>query len=178
MVQGGAATDERLPVLGYMITRTAADGTMEVVAENTENNETQYTDTGLMSETMYTYRVQSITLGGVGASAEASATTAEGPPPPLPPPGPVGKPDITAFTTSAGSASVTWTDGENAVGHLVLLLDANFMLVEGSVQMPEDNTATFTGLATGPHTVVVVAIADSASDGPPWDYKTETKAVP
>ena len=190
--QAGDALDEDLPVLGYRITYVDGDGNEVILVSNSESKDTFFEDPSVLQpNTERTYRVRGINLANLHLVddetdptldgtpyAEASATTDAGPPPEPPTPGPVGKPDITAFTTSAGSASVTWTDGENAVSHLVLLLDANFMLVEGSVQMPEGNTATFTGLATGPHTVVVVAIADPASDGKPWDYKTETKAVP
>ena len=75
-LQGDAALDEGLPVLGYKISYVNDDGTETVLVENTMSMATQYMQTGLDAMTTRTYRVRAITLGGVGSNyAEATATT-------------------------------------------------------------------------------------------------------
>ena len=63
--------------------------------------------------------------------------------------------DVTA-NGGSGTVSVTWTDGENAVGHLVMLLDANFNVVQIE-DAPTGNATVFSGLSAGSYTAVVVA---------------------
>ena len=78
---GEEARDEGLPILGYQISYVMDDGSEMIVVANTMSKDTQWMQSGLGGETTRTYRVRSITLGGVGTKyAEATATTAEGPP--------------------------------------------------------------------------------------------------
>ena len=63
---------------------------------------------------------------------------------------------VTAESNAAGELTVTWTPGANAVGHLVLLFDSEFNVVETEAS-PSGNSHTFTGLTAGQHTAVVVS---------------------
>ena len=164
---GDAALDEGLPLLGYKI--TYVDGENEVVLEeNTMSMDTQYMDPNtLAGETTRTYRVRSITLGGVGEMyAEAMATTAEGPPSTA-----LTMPDMVEATGGVGALTVIWEDGDNALGHLVLLLDSDFELVMTETA-PMGNSHTFSPLASGRYTAVVVSYK-SVSDFK-YDYDTVT----
>ena len=127
---------------------------------------TSHTDMGLVPSTMYEYRVSATNQHGDSQPSETvtATTTAK--------PLEVGAPDITDFSAGDGSVTVTWTDGANAVGHLVLLLDGGFEQVAMNAA-PTGNTVTFDGLAPDTYTVVVVSYA-SADD---YVYKTETGTV-
>ena len=154
---GAAVLDEGLPVLGYQISYVGDDGNEVILVEDTGSRDTIYTNRGLAPETTRTYRVRSQTLGGVGtAYTEAMAMTEAGPP----------STELTAPTMveamgGTGEFTVTWVDGENAVGHLVLLLDG--AEIEAMEIAPADNSHTFTGLSPGVYTAVVVSYK-SASD--------------
>ena len=164
---GDAALDEGLPLLGYKI--TYVDGENEVVLEeNTMSMDTQYMDPNtLAGETTRTYRVRSITLGGVGEMyAEAMATTAEGPPSTA-----LTAPTMVEAMGGTGELTVTWVDGENAVGHLVLLLDG--AEIEAMETAPTGNSHMFTGLSAGVYTAVVVSYK-STSD---YDYNYDADSV-
>ena len=63
---------------------------------------------------------------------------------------------------AAASVTVTWTDGENAAQHIVLLLDSDFALAQPVHAGQTDGMTTFQGVPAGSYTVVVVAI-ESAS---------------
>ena len=100
---GNAILDEGLPVLGYRI--TYMDGkTEKVLVENTNSKDTQYTDMmGLTAGESRTYRVYSISLGGVGTSY----TTATGSTMDANLPGaPTG---VTAKADSDTAITVSWT---------------------------------------------------------------------
>ena len=80
---GEAILDEGLPVLGYQISYVGDDGNEVILEEDTESQNTIYTNRGLAPETTRTYRVRSQTLGGVGtAYTEATAMTEAARPPP------------------------------------------------------------------------------------------------
>ena len=83
----------------------------------------------------------------------------------------LGEPDIISFSVGNGSATVNWTDGASARGHLVLLLDGDFEMV-GIDAEPTGNTVTFDDLSAGIYTVVVVSYN---ADG--YLYKTETRTI-
>ena len=164
---GDAALDEGLPLLGYKI--TYVDGEDEVVLEeNTMSMDTQYMDPSTLGgETTRTYRVRSITLGGVGEMyAEAAATTTEGPPSTA-----LTMPTKVEATGGVGALTVIWKDGDNALGHLVLLLDSDFELVMTETA-PTGNSHTFSPLASGRYTAVVVSYK-SVSDFK-YDHATVT----
>ena len=82
---GVARLDEGLPVLGYQISYVGDDGSEMILVANTMSMDTQWTESGLLAGTTRTYRVRSVTLGGVGtAYAEASAMTDPADPPGMP----------------------------------------------------------------------------------------------
>ena len=155
---GAAVLDEGLPVLGYQISYVGDDGNEVILVEDTGSRDTVYTNMGLAPETTRTYRVRSQTLGGVGtAYTEGTATTDAGPP----------STELTAPTMveamgGAGTVTVSWEEGENAVGHLVILLDSSFEVVEID-NNPTNNESMFSGLSAGTYYGVVVAFK-SASD--------------
>ncbi len=113
---GDAILTDALPVLGYKIAYVDYDAkgaAMDemVLVENTHSTKTQFTDpTMLAPGTKRTYKVYSITLGGVGTqAAEATATTLHAPPA-----------DLAAAAsydsaTKAHSITLTWTAGGTGV---------------------------------------------------------------
>ena len=164
---GEEVYDEGLPVLGYQISYVNADDSETIVVSNTMSKDTQWMETGLGGMTTRTYRVRSITLGGVGIKyADATATTAEGPPSTA-----LKAPTRVEATGGTGELTVTWVDGENAVGHLVLLLDGAD--IEAMETAPTGNSHTFTGLSAGVYTAVVVSYK-STSD---YDYDYDADSV-
>ena len=111
-------TDEGIPVIGYRIVVLGDDGETETaLVENTMSQNTEYTATGLMLDTEYTFRVYSITLGGVSTEyEEASATTADAMVP--------GAPTSSAMADSDTQITVSWTDpaddgGATITGYII-----------------------------------------------------------
>ena len=155
---GAAVLDEGLPVLGYQISYVEDDGNEVILVEDTGSRDTVYTNMGLAPETTRTYRVRSQTLGGVGtAYTQATAMTEAGPPSTA-----LTAPTMVEAMGGAGTVTVTWEDGQNAVGHLVILLDSSFEVVEID-DNPTNNESMFSGLSAGTYYGVVVAFK-SASD--------------
>ena len=71
------------PITGYEIERSTNGSAFSVLAQNTGNTNTTYSDTGLVPSTTYTYRVSAINSAGTSspsntasATTQASATTA------------------------------------------------------------------------------------------------------
>ena len=58
---------------------------------------------------------------------------------------------------ASGSIQVTWTDGANALGHLVLLFDTSDWSVAGTATQQDDGMTTFMGLSPGTYMAVVVS---------------------
>ena len=148
---GAAVLDEGLPVLGYQISYVGDDGNEVILVEDTGSRDTIYTNMGLAPETTRTYRVRSQTLGGVGtAYTQATAMTEAGPPSTA-----LTAPTMVEAMGGAGTVTVTWEDGQNAVGHLVLLLDGAD--IEAMETAPTGNSHTFTDLSSGVYIAVVVS---------------------
>ena len=148
---GEAILDEGLPVLGYQISYVGDDGNEVILVQDTESQDTIYTNMGLAPETTRTYRVRSQTLGGVGtAYTQATAMTEAGPPSTA-----LTAPTMVEAMGGAGTVTVTWEDGQNAVGHLVLLLDGAD--IEAMETAPTGNSHTFTDLSSGVYIAVVVS---------------------
>ena len=72
------------------------------------------------------------------------------------------RPTMVSAMGGTGTVTVSWEDGENAVGHLVILLDSSFEVVEVD-DNPTNNESMFSGLSAGTYYGVVVAFK-SASD--------------
>ena len=67
---------------------------------------------------------------------------------------------LTDATTSPGDLTieVTWTNGANALSHMVLLFDtSDYSLAKPAATQQDDGMATFTGLEPGSYLAVVVA---------------------
>jgi len=63
------------PVIGYKIEVKEGSGVYTTLVENTQSTNTKYTDTGLTTDTEYTYKISAINSVGESASSnEASAT--------------------------------------------------------------------------------------------------------
>jgi hypothetical protein len=164
---GAAVLDEGLPVLGYQISYVGDDGNEVILVEDTGSRGTIYTNRGLAPETTRTYRVRSQTLGGVGtAYTQATAMTEAGPPSTA-----LTAPTMVEAMGGAGTVTVTWEDGQNAVGHLVLLLDGAD--IEAMETAPTGNSHTFTDLSSGVYIAVVVSYK-STSD---YDYDYDAGSV-
>ena len=161
---------EDLPILGYMITYVGADREM-VLRDNTSSNRTEYRDAPVPPGTTRTYRVRALTLGNIEKTGddllatkyvEATATTDAGPPSTE-----LTTPTAVTATGGTGTLTVTWEDGENAVGHLVILLDG--AEIEAMEIAPADNSHTFTGLSPGVYTAVVVSYKSASDYGYAYD---------
>ena len=164
---GAAMLDEGLPVLGYQISYVGDDGNEVILVEDTGSRDTIYTNRGLAPETTRTYRVRSQTLGGVGtAYTQDMAMTEAGPPSTA-----LTAPTMVEAMGGAGTVMVTWEDGQNAFGHLVILLNSSFEVVEID-DNPTNNESMFSGLSAGTYYGVVVAFK-SASDYE-YDYAAAT----
>jgi len=69
------ATNNGPPVFGYKIEFNKESGTYSTLIENTQSTTTFYTDTGLTTDTKYTYKISAInSIGESLVSNEASAT--------------------------------------------------------------------------------------------------------
>ena len=68
--------------------------------------------------------------------------------------------------------TVTWTAGENAVGHVIIVLDSDFA-VETTAVPTADGMHTLTGLSAGTYTVVHVVSFTSATD---YEYVSDGSA--
>ena len=80
-------------------------------------------------------------------------------------------PTMVSAMGGTGELTVTWVDGKNAVGHLVLLLDG--AEIEAMETAPAGNSHRFTDLSPGVYTAVVVSYK-STSD---YDYDYDADSV-
>ena len=155
-----ATEPEAAPVTSYRI-ENLVGGTwtyLNSVTGDVGSVPTIYTVTGLTPVTSYDFRVSAINLRGQSDQSDvATATTDAGPPSTA-----LTAPTMVGAMGGAGTVTVTWEDGENAVGHLVILLDSSFEVVEVD-DNPTNNESMFSGLSAGTYYGVVVAFK-SASD--------------
>ena len=151
---GAPASDGGSAVTGYMVERgyMGADNTMMWTTVAAMTTDMMYMDTGLMAETTYYYRVTAMNDVGAGMASDGMAmamTHAEMR-------AMVTAPSIGEASVSGNSVTVTWTDGENADQHLVVLFDGEWNLAHSAEGM--DGTHTFDDVAAGDYTVGVVAV--------------------
>ena len=155
-----ATEPEAAPVTSYRIEHLVG-GTWTYLASVTGDVgsvPTIYTVTGLTPVTSYDFRVSAINLRGQSDQSDvATATTDAGPPSTE-----LTRPTMVSAMGGTGTVTVSWEDGENVVGHLVILLDSSFEVVEID-DNPTNNESMFSGLSAGTYYGVVVAFK-SASD--------------
>ena len=154
-------TDEGLPVIGYRIVYLGGDdGKTEMpLAENTMSKNTEYTATGLMPDTEYTFRVYSITLGGVGTKYdEASATTDAAPPNNAPMAGDAipaqtvavgGMVDVDSTITDGDGDTLTWSVDDG---------DGTYATAEVDTMGKVTITGVMATMANMPATITVTAM--------------------
>jgi hypothetical protein len=160
------------PVMSYEITVSGMDDPIMVMATTMGDPvPTQHMITGLNAETKYTFKVRAVNLRGKSNQA-ATETVTTGMAPSEPPSTELTMPTMVEVMGGVGALTVTWEDGENAVGHLVLLLDSDFDLVMTETA-PTGNSHTFSPLAAGQYTAVVVSYK-SVSD---YEYDHATSTV-
>jgi hypothetical protein len=155
-----ATEPEAAPVTSYRIEHLV-NGTwtyLDSVTGEVGDVPTIHTATGLTPDTSYDFRVSAINLRGQSDQSDvATATTDAGPPSTA-----LTAPTMVSAMGGAGTVMVSWEDGENAVGHLVILLNSSFEIVEID-DSPTNNESMFSGLSAGTYYGVVVAFK-SASD--------------
>ena len=143
------------PIVGYKIERSIDGGEFEEKVSSRDAGMTHWVDTSEPAAgEVRVYRVTSINAVGVGTMMAsitiplASHTH-----------GPVSTaltaPTVVEATGGTGELTVTWVDGENAVGHLILLLDGAD--IEAMETAPTGNSHKFTDLSSGVYTAVVVS---------------------
>ena len=154
------------PVTGFRIDRMKKGGNWLTIAN--VGDVMSYSDAGLEPNTEYTYRIYaknngtqvsgmidnvSNARGRSVASTSVTATTGAG----VVVDTTLGEPTITSATGGTGSVTVAWTDGANAMSHMVLLLNTDFSLVAGSVVANATSPQTIS-VASGTYILVVLAL--------------------
>ena len=155
-----ATAPEAAPVTSYRIEHLVG-GTwtyLNSVTGDVGNVPTIYTVTGLTPVTSYDFRVSAINLRGQSDQSDVATATTDAGAPSIA----LTRPTMVSAMGGTGTVTVSWEDGENAVGHLVILLDSSFEVVEVD-DNPTNNESMFRGLSAGTYYGVVVAFK-SASD--------------
>ena len=144
-----SVTDNTVTITGMQPTMAGTTVTITVTA----------TDTGMLTET------QTIMVTVEAADTSLKAPTG------------VTATMVSTTDPATESVEVTWTNGLNAIGHLVFLFDANWDLATSADPNPAtgqtDGTTVFSGVPAGTYTAVVVAY-NAASE---YDYDTATVTV-
>jgi hypothetical protein len=168
------------PVTGFRIDRMKKGGNWLTIAN--VGDVMSYSDAGLEPNTEYTYRIYAKnngkqTSGTIAtpvnhpgrsiASTSVTETTGAGVVDTT-----LGEPTITSATGGTGSVTVAWTDGANAMSHMVLLLNTDFSLVADSVVANATSPQTIS-VDSGTYILVVLALDADAE----FEYDTDTVTV-
>ena len=173
-----AEEPEDAPVFEYLV-QYSADGETnwmdldKVTAMPDGDVPTIYTDTMLDAGETRHYRVFAINLRGQSDQSDVASATASDAAV-APPSTELTMPTMVEATSGVGALTVEWEAGENAVGHLVLLLDTdNDFALLMTETAPTGNSHTFMPLVAGQYTAVVVSYK-SVSD---YKYAHATATV-
>lgn len=146
-----------------------AENPNDIVEWSTENDTVTFTAKEVEEDT--TQRVQvkaSLKDGDSEACVQVRITVlAE------PMPTDVTAPSAVEATVVGNDVTVTWTDGDNAVTHMVLLLDSDFALAKPAATNQTDGETMFTDVPAGTYHAVVVAI-DAAGE---YEYARKSVEV-
>ena len=157
LVLWNAPTDPAgAPVLGYKIERSIDGGEYEERVSSRDAGMTHWVDTSEPAAgEVRTYRLTSINAAGVGTMTAMATIPLDASHSHVPVSTVLTAPTMVDATGGTGELTVTWVDSENAVGHLILLLDGAD--IEAMETAPTGNSRTFTGLSAGVYTAVVVS---------------------
>ena len=140
---------------GYRVQRMVDDGAWGTLESDTSVTDTDFTDTEepAMGETRG-YRVAAISANNIaGAWSNVAMIPQDTSHMPV---STVVAPSMVEATDGTVTVTVTWVDGENAVGHLVMLFKADFSSYVYE-PAPVGNSHTFMDVAAGDYVAVVVA---------------------
>jgi hypothetical protein len=157
------ASDGNSAITGYMVERgyMDADNMMMWMTVAEMTTDMMYMDSGLMAETTYYYRVAAMNAQGMGAYSDGMAmamTMAEDMAPDgemLTSPSGVDA----ASLPGTGTVSVSWTPGQNATQHWVVLFSLPGYDAEGRVEVLNDPDANFQVLRNVPDGEYEVVVA-------------------
>ena len=160
------------PVIGYKVERSTDGGDFTTLSDNLNTGDTHIVDDiERPTDESRVYRVTSINSVDVGTETITVMLPLEAGHTHVVPPTALTAPTMVEAMGETGELTVTWVDGENAVGHLVLLLDGAD--IEAMETAPTGNSHTFTDLSAGVYTAVVVSYK-STSD---YDYDYDADSV-
>ncbi len=159
---GGAA------ITGYKIEAKSGSGSYSVLVSNTASASTTYSHTGLVTGTVYTYKVSAINSVGTGsASSEVSATPTSSSSATVP-----GVPiSLTATSISSTQNNLSWTAPSNNGGYQVTGYKIEYRVGSGSYSVLVSNTASTAttyshmGLSAGQTYVYRVSAINSIGTG-------------
>ncbi|MCV0373635.1 MAG: fibronectin type III domain-containing protein [Nitrosarchaeum sp.] len=132
------------PITGYQIERRI-QGTWMIIVSNTADNETNYSDAGLATDTRYSYRVSAINSAGIGpASSPATEATFAASTVPTKP---------RALTAISGDAFVTLSWKEP-------VSDGGEAIFDYVIEYSADNGSTWTSFDDGTSTNTIATITN------------------
>jgi hypothetical protein len=156
------------PISGYKIEAKSGSGSYSVLVSNTASTSTTYSHTGLVTGTVYTYKVSAVNSVGTGsASSEASATPTSSSSATVP-----GVPtSLTATSISSTQNNLSWSAPSNNGGYPITGYKIEYRVGSGSYSVLVSNTAStlttysHTGLSAGQTYIYRVSAINSIGTG-------------
>jgi fibronectin type 3 domain-containing protein len=147
-------------ITGYKIERSADGGsTWSILVANATPTATTYSDTGLTSNTPYTFRVSAINAIGTSSPSNTASTTTL----PTPPATPTG---VTATAISSNSITVSWNASPSATSYNIYRSTSSsgpFPMVGSTAA----TSSTDTGLSPGTTYYYEISAANSGGESAP-----------